>query len=465
MAQFKCIRCSSDFDDDISGIVYCPYCSEIQPLPMILTEEQKEAVYEHALMVSDTAKSPSNIKDAVYIFEQLDGYREASRHAERCRAKLKDFENDAIYAEALQKMELETISGYKEAIELLSKIPEWKNASFKLDEANLKLDELIQKREDKLDKISKLTMLVCGILVFLGIATFLIVEFLTPVVRYSRALNLIEKENYDKAYAILEDLGDYKNAANEIKKSKYERAQKYFQEKDYLNACKYFGEAKGYADADAKCLESIKKGSLSVKDQISVLGVGNSVIFGFYEQDGNEATDPSEKEPIEWIILDKNGSEALLAAKYGIEAMAFSQEPCPWSQSEIRAWLNGEFYTRKFLPSERNVMVNKPTVTFQTTETGEEVRDISNDYIFLLSNNEAKKYFSLDDGRAIYATQYLKDTGIYVNPDNSRVHYWLRSIASSGDVMYVNASGAINETGRDGDHVLCVRPAVWVKYN
>ena len=44
MAHFKCIDCSASFDDEINGIVYCPYCGEIQPLPPNLTEEQKEYV-------------------------------------------------------------------------------------------------------------------------------------------------------------------------------------------------------------------------------------------------------------------------------------------------------------------------------------------------------------------------------------------------------------------------------------
>ena len=38
-------------------------------------------------------------------------------------------------------MDLETVRGYKEAIEILEEIPEWKNASFKLDEAKAKIAE------------------------------------------------------------------------------------------------------------------------------------------------------------------------------------------------------------------------------------------------------------------------------------------------------------------------------------
>lgn len=461
MAQFKCIKCSSTFDDDISGIVYCPYCSEIQPLPIILTEEQKEAVYEQAVAMSYNAKSLSNIKDAIYILEQLDGYKEVSHHLERCKARVKDFENDAIYADALQKMELESINGYREAIELFSKIPDWKNSSFKLDEAKVKLEALLEKRQERIDKASKITMLASACLIFVGILVFVIVEFLTPAIRYSSALNMIENGNYDKAYAILEDLGDYKDAPTELKKSKYNRAQEYLQAGDILSACKYFGEAKGYNDADKQATELCKK--LTIEEQLSVLGVGNTVIFGFYEQDGDPETIPASNERMEWIIADKSGDEVLLISKYAIETASFSEEPSKWSKSELRRWLNEDFYLRYFFTNEREIIISKRNTTIQKTESSEESTDTSNDYLFLLSENEAKKYFASDDERSVLATEYVKSTGVYVNPDNSTVYYWLRTLSPNGEVMYVNGAGAINEAGRESNAELCVRPAVWVK--
>ena len=65
MAHFKCIKCQVSFDEDINGIIYCPYCAELQPLPAILTADEKEAVYQSALSIYMRAKDADNIRDII----------------------------------------------------------------------------------------------------------------------------------------------------------------------------------------------------------------------------------------------------------------------------------------------------------------------------------------------------------------------------------------------------------------
>lgn len=462
MAKFKCIKCSASFDDDVRGIVYCPYCFEIQPLPPTLTYEQRESVYQNALQIAERARTVENLEDVAKIFEQLGDYGDSRAEAERCRKKLREMKNDEVYTKALDLLGKESVRNYKEAIALLETIPEWRNASFKLDEARKKLEILIEKRQKQRDKAFKIAMIISAILIVVAIATYLIIEFAVPAIRYSSALNQIEDGEYDKAYATLEDLGNYKNAVEELKKSKYTRAIEYEAQGDILTACKLYGQAVGYGDAEARQIAICK--TLTIEEQISLLGKGNTVVLGRYEQ--NPAQEG--KETLEWIIAEKDGDKALLISKYAIEASVFSVKPTTWSKSELRAWLNSDissgFFGQVFYKNERNSILRNNTVTVYKDLAGEEKVDICEDRVFILSENEASKYFTDNDARCALATEFLKTrNNTSFLPDNGMARYWLRSNTPDGKIMYVNAGGGFSESEHNA--IRALRPAIWVSTN
>ena len=74
--------------------------------------------------------------------------------------------------------------------------------------------------------------------------------------------------------------------------------------------------------------------------------IGDIVQMGIYEQDGNPETD----DPICWDVLDKDGDAMLLISHDVIDYQRFSDSPnCViWEDSQIRTWLNEEFYTDAF---------------------------------------------------------------------------------------------------------------------
>ena len=456
MATLKCTKCSATFEDDIVGIIYCPYCSEIQPLPEDLTEEQKELIYNEAVLISERAKNIENLSEVVSIFEQLGTYKDSKHQIDRCRRKLNEIKNESIYTRALECMERETIRGYREAIELFSQIPEWRNSSFKIDEANAKLATLLEKLEARKQLAIKITMIVSACLIALAIIAYLFIEFALPAIRYAGAKGDLEDQEYDKAYATLEDLGDYRDSATLIKKSKYERGLEYLSKGDAENACKMFGGAVGYNDAEARQIAICK--TLEIDVQVSLLDVGNTVLFGRYDQDLLNGVDT-----IEWIIVQKDSTKAMLVSKKALEAVPFGGTK--WSTSALRAWLNSSFITSSFTRDERSFLIEQITTTVHQDLEGKETVDISADKVLVLSENEMNRFFDTDDERCALATDYLKTRGIYVNEANSMVHYWLRSVAPSGKIKYVNGSGGINSDGREITDVIAVRPAVWIELN
>ena len=178
--------------------------------------------------------------------------------------------------------------------------------------------------------------------------------------------------------------------------------------------------------------------------------VGDYVKFGNYPQivDGGSL-------PIEWQVLARENNKMLVISKYGLEARRFDSSSNNWEDSEIRQWLNGEFYNRAFTEQEKKLI--KGSSFFENLFGGVV------DKVFLLSKEEAEKYFANDDARRCKATDYAKNNGAYDVVGNGYSWWWLRSpIPSNRHHVYgVDIDGLIG-CDRVHDVVVVVRPALWI---
>lgn len=130
--------------------------------------------------------------------------------------------------------------------------------------------------------------------------------------------------------------------------------------------------------------------------------IGDIVQMGTYEQDGDAETE----DPICWDVLDKDGDAVLLISHDVIAYQRFSDSrKCViWEDSEIRTWLNQEFYAEAFDEEEQasireTTLENPSTVGFaaHVDPSGDvqvrESRPDTKDKIFLLSWKEAEQYY------------------------------------------------------------------------
>lgn len=225
-------------------------------------------------------------------------------------------------------------------------------------------------------------------------------------VMYFYAIELMEKENYDQAIEELEKLGDYKDSKEQKNKIGYQKATEWYQQKNYSKAAEEFMKLEDYKDAKEKVLEIY-----------NLFGEKDVIYFGNYKG-----------EPIAWQILDTRDHKVLLITKDPIEEMAYHTEykAIEWENSNIRKWLNEEFYN-SFDEKEKQRMLKN------TTET---------DDIFLLSDKNIKSYTKLR---------------------NTNTSWW---IASSGNektkAMYVEKNGTIQKNGDIVTKLHGVRPSIWL---
>ena len=199
------------------------------------------------------------------------------------------------------------------------------------------------------------------------------------------------------------------------------------------------------------------------KRKIDNLEVGGNLMFGSYFKD----TDGS-KSPIEWIVLERNGNKALLISKYGIDCKPYNTDSSDtdWKTSSLRRWLNDEFIKNAFSTAEQQKIQSTKISTSNDTlyQKGNTTTETI-DKIFVLSIDEANRYFASNDERKFAPTAYAVSKGAYKN--KKRCSYgWLR--VSSGFRMGrwvpITAVGG----GIDGSFTyiestdVSVRPAMWV---
>ena len=137
--------------------------------------------------------------------------------------------------------------------------------------------------------------------------------------------------------------------------------------------------------------------------------------------------------------MDRRNDRALVIAKDIVERRRFNVRYNNWEQSEIRRFLNGEFYN-SFSATDRARIIETPIATANATTL---------DRIFLLSLDEVTQYFNRSADRV--ATW-------------NGVHslWWLRSPCDNCNYVYA-VPACEGFSGSGVNRIYGVRPALWLR--
>lgn len=209
---------------------------------------------------------------------------------------------------------------------------------------------------------------------------------------------------------------------------------------------------------------------------------GDTVVFGAYEQDNDDA---NGKEAIEWIVLNVNedGSFTLIS-RYGLDVQPYNAEyvAITWENSTLRAWLNEDFADAAFTQEEQEKLLVTTVKNEDHPEMGTDGGSDTQDKVYLLSINEACDYYSDEEVYSIFTdnasrmcvpTAYAIAQGAFTSgnaPNGGTLScwWWLRSIGGySGGAMFVNNIGIVTAgAGFGGNRVnndnYCVRPVIHI---
>ena len=207
--------------------------------------------------------------------------------------------------------------------------------------------------------------------------------------------------------------------------------------------------------------------SIASADETKQFVIGDTLTFGSYEQDNNNS---NGKEPIEWIVLDKKGNELLLISKYCIENRIYDTLPFPavffktvtWERCILRKWLNSDFISYAFNSDDREKILRKRIKNFDNPKYNTDGGNDTEDKVFLLSINEAIRYFPSNAARRAAPTSYAVNQGAELK--NGFCRWWLRSPGYfKCDAAHVDSDGGMSYAGAE-PHVgfISVRPALWL---
>lgn len=188
--------------------------------------------------------------------------------------------------------------------------------------------------------------------------------------------------------------------------------------------------------------------------------------FGSYEQDGDSS---NGKEPIEWLVLDRDGDRVLLISKYALDYQSFMPfyepvtEPYTWESCSLRRWLNGTFLNAAFSADEQQRLLTTTVITSPGSLHRENGPVTTEDQVFLLSNTEVYAYFASEAATAAEYTAYALSENPW--PGNAATpgpaDWWLRTTDGYDHPDGVYADGRVGEGARayEGEYV---RPAIWI---
>ncbi len=202
---------------------------------------------------------------------------------------------------------------------------------------------------------------------------------------------------------------------------------------------------------------------IEILERLRMAKENDIVEFGTYEQDCN---DNNGKELINWIVLEKRGDMLLLLSQQTLNAIPYNDEriDMTWEKSQLRAWLNDEFYDAAFNTNEKQ-LISETTVESHNNSFVEyaEQGNATRDNVFLLSIQEVDKYLSEKD-RTCEPTQYAIEQGAWINENIGKGWWWLRTIGrfpySAAIITYddfVHSDGFFVDFDDVG-----VRPALWI---
>lgn len=147
-----------------------------------------------------------------------------------------------------------------------------------------------------------------------------------------------------------------------------------------------------------------------------------------------------KNEAIDWEIKEIKDDKIFLVTKNIIDSKPFDTNinvskygNNKWIDSELRKWLNTDFYNNAFSDEEKS----KILLT--------DLQDVnSKDKVFLLSDDEVYKYYLHDSDRVKQGTIYAKNNGLWLKEDGEYAgnsFWWLRSTVGTSGIYAVYYNG------------------------
>ncbi|MBQ8538722.1 MAG: TIR domain-containing protein [Ruminococcus sp.] len=368
-----------------------------------------DGIYNSGYAIYNSDTTESEYKRASSIFAQIPQYKDAEKLSKECLKKAETARKDSILDNAKSKLATDEMHILKSAISLFESIKGFKDA-----------DELLQECKAKIQKLE------------------------------------------EKAEA--ERLEREQKAESERKKA--ETKKKLITKISVISVASICLVIAVAMLINTVILPAVQLNRL--KKSISDVGVGDSIYFGYYEQD---ALSLFVKEPIEWRVLDVEDDKMFVLSEYVLDCQPvyLGNDDYTWETSDLRKWLNSNFVSKAFNKKGEKLIldlaISESVVSFVEHDDYENSEETTTDKVFLLSYEEMNKYLKDTKDRECIATKYAEKQGVH-RANNGNCYWWLRTNPDNRkcrtiNVDYLGVAANEGEFGTAKD--IGVRPAMWIE--
>lgn len=427
------------------------YCERV-----LDSDPENAQAYLYKLMAKMEVRKTEDLRNQAQPFDSEDMYRKTVRFAdeelkntlEEYNAYIKDRNEkkriESIYNKAVYDMRYarDEIS-YKIIIEDLAEIPGYKDADEKKKECEEKAEEC--RLESLYDSAVKIQ-------------------------------TVQSEDNQLRAAKQFEELGTYKDSADRVQQCR-DKAEEIKKEEERIKA------ESEKAEKERKAKAKKKKIVISVTSAVVICvtvvlfcayliiqstyhPIGSIIKLGKYEQDNNTS---NGSEDIEWIVLAKDIDKMLVISDKAIDCKPYntSSANVTWETCSLRNWLNNDFINSAFSATEKTMISSVKVSADKNPDYDTDAGNDTEDKVFLLSIEEANRYFNNDSERRCIPTEYAKANGAFTfeKDDTSNCFWWLGSQGgySNKSASVVNSNGTVGKYGNAVDYSGdCVRPAMWI---
>lgn len=427
------------------------YCERV-----LDSDPENAQAYLYKLMAKMEVRKTEDLRNQAQPFDSEDMYRKTVRFAdeelkntlEEYNAYIKDRNEkrriESIYKKAIEDMKYANDEKtFKIITEDLAEIPGYKDADEKKKECEEKAEEC------RLESL------------------------------YNSALKIQTVQSEDnqlRAAKQFEELGTYKDSAERVQQCR-DKAEEIRTEEERKKAEREKAEKEREAKAKKKKIVISVTSAVVICVTVVLFcayliiqstyhPIGSIIKLGKYEQDNNTS---NGSEDIEWIVLAKDIDKMLVISDKAIDCKPYhsSYGNTTWEECSLRRWLNDTFVNEAFTPEEQEKILTTNVTADANPDYDTDAGNDTEDKVFLLSIEEANRYFNNDSERRCIPTEYAKANGAftYKIDGTTNCFWWLRSQGgySNKSASVVNSDGTVGKYGNAvDDNRDCVRPAMWI---
>lgn len=407
-------KLETSFDESDNYIKAARYANEklrdkLNSYLDVIRYNDDEKMYKISVDLMATAKTEEDFVNLAESFELLESFKDSKELAVECRKKAEEARKESIYLNAIKLYSSDSVTEVKKSIEEFNKIVDYKDVHDRIILSEEKIKQLNSVANEKQIAYSKkrkrkfIIVLSIVAVIVVGIILAFVITNVTKSNNYNSAIQMLESGQYQEAYDLFCELGDYKDSEKQMDNAKIETQ-----------------------------ISNLKN-----------INVGDVIKFGIYKH-----------EDIEWQVLDKKDNEIFVITKY---IYTYEQyEGCDWKDSRIRDYLNSDLdFCRSTFNEDAKAMIQTTNVVYKD-ENGTEKNTA--DKLFILSVDEYNKYFK--NPSEAKCTPAKNNSGYY--SDYNPYCWALRSpMIGLGRMECVDKNGEVIKSSSIFDG-LGVRPAMWI---